>query len=135
MEKILAFVINKDKILLLLSSNKDPQFHKSFWYTVTGAYEETDSCLENTVKREVLEETNLNVNNVIDLNWTFEYDSLGKHCIEHAYIAYTEDSSVKLNEESIEYKWCKLNDYIDKIEWYSDKNELRSILEKYVVRC
>lgn len=133
MEKILAFVIHENKILLLLSSDKDPQFHKSFWYTVTGAYEEIDDYLEDTVRREVLEETGLNVNKIIDLNWIFEYDSLGKYCIEHAYIAYTENNIVKLNEENIEYKWCELDKYINEIKWYSDKNELRNVLKQYLI--
>jgi len=132
MEKILAFVINQNRILLLLGSDKDPQFHRPFWYTVTGGYEEEDYNLENAVRREVLEETGLNVNKIIDLNWIFEYDSLGKHCIEHAYIAYTNDGVVSLNEESTEYKWCELDEYINKIEWYSDKSELRRVLEKYI---
>jgi len=132
MEKILAFVVNKNKILLLLGSDKDPQFHKSFWYTVTGAYETEDKSLEDTVRREILEETGLNINKIIDLNWIFEYNSLGKHCIEHAYVAYTDDSAVKHNEESIDYKWCELDEYINKIDWNSDKNKLRSILEEYL---
>ena len=132
MEKILAFVINKNKILLLLGSDKDPQFHESFWYTVTGACEKIDVNLESTVVREVLEETGLTVDNVIDLNWTFEYDSLGEQCIEHAYIAYTKNNTVKLNEESIEYKWCELEEFITKIKWYEDKQKLRKTLEKYL---
>lgn len=36
MKKICTFVINEEnKILLLLGSDKDPQFHRSFWYVVT----------------------------------------------------------------------------------------------------
>lgn len=37
MDKIFTFVVNEEnKILLLLGSDKDPQYHKSFWYVVTG---------------------------------------------------------------------------------------------------
>ena len=54
MKKICTFVINKEnKILLLLGSDKDPQFHRSFWYVVTGGCEDSDDTIEDTVKREV----------------------------------------------------------------------------------
>ena len=47
-EKILTFVVNEEgKFLLLLGSDKDPQFHKSFWYVITGAKEEIDNTLED----------------------------------------------------------------------------------------
>lgn len=39
MEKILTFIIRNSKLLLLLGSNEDPQFKKSFWYVITGGVE------------------------------------------------------------------------------------------------
>ena len=54
MDKIFTFVVNEEnKILLLLGSEKDPQYHKSFWYVVTGGCENYDKSKEETVKREV----------------------------------------------------------------------------------
>lgn len=132
MEKILTFIINKNKLLLLLGSDQDPQFHKSFWYVITGACEKIDNSLEETVIREVKEETNLNLDKIINLNWILEYESLGNHCKEHVFISYTNDTNVKLNEESIDYKWCDLNEFIDLIKWYYDKNELKQKLIKYL---
>lgn len=107
MEKILTFIIKDDKLLLLLGSDKDPQFHESFWYVVTGGCEKEDNDLYDTVRREVKEETNLNLSKIIDLNLVFEYESLGIHCIEHAFISYANDENIDiiLNEESIDYKW------------------------------
>lgn len=65
MEKIFTFIINeKNELLLLLGSDKDPQFHKSFWYVVTGGCEEYDKTKEDTVIREVKEETNLDIKNI-----------------------------------------------------------------------
>jgi len=132
MEKVLTFIINDEKILLLLGSDKDPQFHESFWYTVTGAKEKEDLTLEDTVRREVKEETNLELERIINLNWVFEYESLGTKCIEYAYVSYTNDFDVLLNEESIDYKWCTLDEFIDLIKWYEDKTKLREILDKYL---
>ena len=89
MKKICTFVINKEnKILLLLGSDKDPQFHRSFWYVVTGGCEDYDDTIEDTVKREVKEETGLNVKENIYLNWIFKYESLGVECEEYVYASF-----------------------------------------------
>lgn len=132
MEKILTFIIRNSKLLLLLGSNEDPQFKKSFWYVITGGVEKKDNDLYDAVKREVKEETNLGLNKIIDLNLIFEYESLGEHCIEHAFISHTNDDNVILNEESLEYKWCSLNEFINLINWHYDKNELKKLLKKYI---
>lgn len=127
--KILTFIVNEDnKFLLLKGSNLDPEFHESFWYVVTGAVEEQDNSLEDTVKREVSEETGLLLNKIQKLNWIYSYDSLGEHCIEEMYISYTSDKNITLNEESVDYKWCSLEELVDLIKWYSSKDELRNIL-------
>jgi len=132
MEKILTFIINNNKLLLLLGSDKDPQFYESFWYVVTGSVEKEDETLFDTVKREVKEETNLDLNEIIDLNWACEYESLGNHCIEHIFISYTNHNNIILNEENIDYKWCDLDEFISLIKWYYDKDELKNILKKYI---
>lgn len=131
-EKILSFIINNDKLLLLLGSDKDPQFHESFWYVVTGSVEKVDKLLEDCVKREIKEETNLDIYKIIDLNEVIEYDSLGCHCIEHLFISFTNSKEVILNEESIDYKWCSLDEFIQLIKWYDDKNQLKEKLIKYI---
>lgn len=46
------------------------------------------------------------------------------------FISHVYNGSVKLNEESTEYKWCDINEFIDLIKWYGDKKVLREILEK-----
>lgn len=132
MNKILTFVVKNNKLLLLLGSDKDPQFKESFWYVVTGAVEKEDKDLYDTVRREVKEETNLDLNKIIDLNLTFEYESLGNKCIEHAFISYADNSKIILNEESLEYKWCSLDEFIELIKWYYDKKELNELLKKYI---
>ncbi len=92
MDKIFTFVVNNEnKLLLLRGSPNDPQFHKSFWYTVTGGKEYYDKSLEDAVRREVKEETNLDVSNIMYLNWIFKYHSLGKLCIEYVFITWVEE--------------------------------------------
>ena len=132
MEKILTFIAKDKKLLLLLGSDQDLQFHKSFWYVVTGGCEKEDKTLEDTVKREAMEETGLTLDKVVDLDWVFEYESLGEYCIEHAFISFTDSDNVILNEESIDYKWCDIDEFVNLIEWYGDKQELRQELTKHL---
>lgn len=140
MDKIFSFIVNKEtnKILLLLGSLLDPQFNRAFWYVVTGAKEEQDNTLEDVVKREIKEETNLNVDEVIYLNWVFKYKSLGDICTEYVYVSFVEDTAVVLNEESTDYKWCDVDEFVQLIEWSDDKEFLKNTVksaikkEKYI---
>ena len=129
MNKILTFIVNEyNEILLLKENPRDPQFNESFWYVVTGGYEKQDNNLENTVKREVLEETGLIVTKSKFLNLIFKYKSLGKECIEYVYISFVNKNKVILNEESIDYRWCNLQQFIESVKWYGKKEELKNIL-------
>ncbi len=127
-EKILTFIVNKNKLLLLKGSDKDPQFHESFWYTVTGSAEKIDNSLEDAVKREVKEETNLEITRTDKIPLIFEYESLGKNCVEHGFISYVAKDRVILNKENIDYKWCNIDEFIQLIKWYDDKEKLLKIL-------
>ncbi len=132
MKKILTFIKNKDNKLLLLHNNPiDPIHGGDIWYTVTGGVEEFDNTLENTVIREIKEETNLDVINTkyLEINYTYT-NRKGIECIEYVFISLVEDGNIILNEESIGYKWLNINDYIEEIYWYGNKDELRKILEK-----
>lgn len=130
MNKILTFIVNEyNEILLLKGSDDDPQFKKSFWYVVTGGCEEKDLDREETVKREVKEETGLLTNNNIYLNWILEYESLKVHCKEYVYISFVNKTSIVLNEESIDYKWCKFDEFIEQINWFGDKKILEDVLK------
>lgn len=131
MKKVLVFIKNnKNELLLLKGSAKDPMFHESFWYTITGGVEKEDASLIASVYREVKEETNLDIKNILYLNWIFEYECLGSWCEEYAYVATAKDTSnIVLNEENIDYKWIDLETFVDEIKWYSDKAELKAILK------
>ena len=119
MDKILTFIVNEyNEILLLKGSENDPQFKKSFWYVVTGGCEKCDLNKEESVKREVKEETGLLTNNNIYLNWILEYESLGVQCKEYVYISFVTKDNIILNEESVDYKWCKFDEFIEQINWF-----------------
>ena len=130
MDKILSFIINEDKKLLLLKgSSNDPQFKKSFWYVVTGGCEEYETK-KDTVIREIKEETGIyEVKKILYLNWIFQYNSLGKECTEYVYITFVNSNQIILSEEHIDYKWCDLKEFIEQINWFGDKEELKKVLE------
>lgn len=129
-QKILSFIVKDGKYLLLKGDDSDPQFHKSFWYVVTGSVEKEDSCLIESVKREIMEETGLKVLNIKKIPMIFEYESLGDKCIEHLFISEVDDGNIILNEENIDYKWCDYNEFIDLIYWHYSKEQLINILKK-----
>ena len=132
-EKILTFIVNENNQFLLLKGSKnDPQFHKSFWYVVTGSCEKEDINKVATVSREVKEETNLDVIETIYLNKVFEYNSLGKNCIEYVFLSKVKNSDIILNEEHIDYKWCDFNEFIELIHWFEDKENLIVLLKKFI---
>jgi 8-oxo-dGTP pyrophosphatase MutT (NUDIX family) len=126
MEKIFTFIINEyNELLLLKGSPEDPQFHKSLWYVVTGGIEEKDSNREDAVIREIHEETGLKPIEITYLNWIFKYNSLGKDCIEYVYISKVKKNVIILNEESIDYEWLNLENFIKKIDWFGNKEKFR----------
>lgn len=128
-DKVMVIIKNEDnKYLLLKGSDKDPQFKTSFWYFITGAVEDIDNDIIDAVKREVKEETNLDINNIKYLNWILYYDSLGNKCKEKVFVANNISNNIILNEESIDYKWCTLEELLDLIKWYTSKVNLKYAL-------
>ncbi len=132
MNKILTFIVNEQNEILLLKENEnDPQFKRSFWYVVTGGCEEYDLNRKETVKREIKEETGIsNISDILYLNWIFKYNSLGIECTEYVYITFVKEEKITLNEENIDYQWCNLKDFIEKVQWFENKEELYKVLSE-----
>lgn len=38
------------------------------------------------------------------------------------------NGEIVLNEESIDFKWCDIDDFVNLIEWTGDKMELKKVL-------
>ena len=110
-------ISNEGKILLQYRSDK------GLW-GLPGGCQELGESFKDTIIREVKEETNLNTLEIIDMDWTFRYNSLGDDCIEHAYLSIVDDGKVILNFESIDYKWLSFDEFIEKIDWFYEKDEL-----------
>jgi len=128
-KKILAFVSDGKKFLLLRNNSKDPSHGGDFWFTVTGSVEQGEP-IKDAVKREIKEETNLDVSEIIDLRWGSIYSWGGGDHSENNFLAFVKFGEVVLNEEHIDFEWLSLDKYTKKINWGLNKEELKKVLEK-----
>ncbi len=127
-KKILSFITDGNLFLIVRNNPQDPRHGGDFWFTVTGAVEKGEDDIA-AVKREVKEETNLDVLDTFSLNWEWQYTTNGVECDEYNYLSFVKDTGVKLNFENIEYRWVSLKDLVKQIRW-EDKDILKKVLEK-----
>ena len=128
MKKILAFVFDGEKFLALRNNPTNPEHGGDFWFVVTGEVEPGESH-EDAVRREVKEETGLDIVDIFYLNWGSLYNLNETEYEEHNFIAFVGNGDVKLNEENVDYKWLDLDDFVSKIKWLADKSELKQVLK------
>lgn len=127
-QKILAFVTDGGKFLAV-HSEYHPEHGDEKWFTVTGGLEENETH-EEAVKRELKEETGLESNKIVDLNWGSEYEWNGEKCEEKNFIAFVNSGDIVLNEEHDKYEWLELDEFVNRINWDEDKILLKKVLEK-----
>ncbi len=109
-----AVIFNPEDKILLCKSHK--------WndkYVIPGGHIELGEKMEEALKREILEETGLEIYDVklISLKESVFNDKFHrkKHFIFIDYTCKTDSSDVTLNEEAEEYEWVYLNE-IDNYE-------------------
>ena len=130
-KKILAFIFNGKRFLALRNNSEDPSHGGDFWFTTTGSLERGESE-EEAIKREVKEETGLDVHEVFDLNWGSIYSWGGEDHEEKNFIAFVKKKEVRLSEEHIEYEWLDLVDFVKRVRWDLNKEELKRVLQKAI---
>lgn len=104
------------------------------WQAISGGVEDDEALIE-TVKREVLEETNIEANDIFELssvssipvvNVTGKF-SWGPNVYvvtEYSFGVYTENSDIKLSGEHKQYKWFTFDEAYEKLEFDSNKTAL-----------
>ena len=115
-----ALIFNPEGKLFLMRSHK--------WrdkYVVPGGHIELGERMEDALKREVKEETGLDVTDVEFLCFQeFVYDETfwkRRHFIFFDYVCRTDSTDVTLNEEAEEYVWVSLGEALEMpIEPYTD---------------
>jgi len=106
-KNVVAVIIDEDdKILLLKRSNKAP-WQPLKWGLVGGAIDEKETP-KQAIEREILEETNLEIN-----KFTKSFSiQRNPDSIEHIFACRYEGdpTDIKLNEENTNYGWYDLNE-------------------------
>lgn len=127
-KKILTFISCNEK-LLTLYSEPHPEHGEGGWFVVTGGVE-GDETHKQAVVREILEETGLDVEEIMPLNWGSIYNWSDDVCEEHNFITFVKPGDIILNEEHSRHEWLDVDDFIEKIKWDDDKKLLKQVLQK-----
>ena len=125
-----ALIFNPERKLLLVRSHK--------WrnkYVVPGGHVELGETLVAALRREIKEETGLDVYDIEFIGiQEFIFDEAfwkKRHFIFFDYACKTNSAHVKLNEESEEYLWAALEDIVDlPIEPYTQRS-IQEYLKKH----
>lgn len=98
----IGIIVNDDNQILLLKRSNDTDWHPNKWALVGGAVEEGETPIE-ACKREIKEETNLNINK-FNKKFTIQRNP---DSIEHIFVAKFdgEPIDIKLNSEHTKYGW------------------------------
>lgn len=106
-----AVIFNKDEEVLLCKSHK--------WddkYIIPGGHVEFGEKLEEALKREILEETALEIHSIklIGIKECFYSNTYysDRHFLFMDYICKTDGNNVVLNDEAEEYVWSTLEDAV-----------------------
>lgn len=133
--KILTFIVNGGKFLALEMTKHPEHAPEGGWFVLTGGVEENESY-EDAVVREILEETGLNIEEIIPLNWgsvyEWDYNGIKTACEELNFLSFVKSGEITLNKEHSKYEWLDIDEFIKKINWDDDKELLKKILEKAI---
>ena len=113
-----------------------------FYQGLSGGVEDNEE-LDDTVKREVYEETGVKVNNIIKLdtissipginvNKDFNYKNNIYVVYEYAFGININDEDIRLSDEHEEYKWVNYEEAINLLKYDSNKTALFELNERLV---
>jgi len=127
-----ALIFNPEGKILLVQSHK--------WrdnYVIPGGHIELGETIEAALRREVKEETNLDIHDIEFIGFQeFIFDDVfweKKHFIFFDYACKTDSTDIKLNSEGEEYVWVSLEDTINlPIEPYT-RRTIQEYLRKRLV--
>lgn len=106
---VTGVVKNKDKVLILKKSSKDYNYPNK-WSFCSGYVKEFESA-EDTVLREIREETGLNAK-IVKKGKLFQKNDKfnGKSWIIVPFLCKVNSKNVKLDHENVEFRWVSYSD-------------------------
>lgn len=136
----------KNVLVFLYRYNSDLEYclfyrkKEKFWQGISGGVEDLET-LEDTVKREVYEETGIKVNRIIKLdtissipginvNKMFNYVNNIYVVYEYAFGVIIFDEEIQLSEEHEKYKWVSYDEAIKLLKYDSNKTALFELNER-----
>ena len=138
----------KQVLTFLYRKNKNNEYEycifyrnkKEFWQGLSGGVEDNESLIQ-TVKREILEETGIKANDILELssistipvvNITGEY-TWGKDVYvvtEYSFGALLENQNIKLSSEHKKYEWLSYDEAYKRLTYDSNKTALWELNER-----
>ena len=121
--KVGAIITYKNKILAIKRSEKDG----GFWQTMTGTVEGNET-LEETLKREIYEETGLTgKSDYPSILYSFIWRRDNEEYLEIVFQFRSNSDNIKLSREHTDYAWLTQNDAIDRVKTENNKNAIRQM--------
>ncbi|MEI6236973.1 MAG: NUDIX domain-containing protein [Candidatus Saccharibacteria bacterium] len=121
--------VDEKVMYLALKPTPGPDYMYDY-YVVTGSVEKGES-VEDGAKREVKEETGLDVKKLINLKHQLKFDDRRGSNIEYCFGALVDEGEIILNEEHIGYKWMPKDEFIKQLWWFGgDKQVLAKLIDR-----
>lgn len=114
---VIVYKIVNDRIVFLALKPNPELGRNNDYYVITGGVESYDKSIEAAALREVAEEIGVESNDIINLDYIFNYKdhiTLKKYS-EYCFGVKIGEEPIELNEEHTKYKWLNRNDFINTI--------------------
>lgn len=126
---------NADGMVLLLQRSKTDVKRPGTW-DLPGGHADEGEALALAITREIKEETGLEVANPLLVYATttyHEWQDNKENVIRLFYVANTQNSSVVLSHEHMDYKWSSISEAIASITYDIQKDAMLYLRQKSII--
>lgn len=117
---------------LLMKRSEASKIYPGIWQMITGTIESHEHT-KDTLLRELDEETGLKPVNIFSIPRinTFYLAISDKICMSPVFLAFVDNTNVKISDEHSEYKWADYNEAVKIIHWPNQAESLE-LIYKYL---